>query len=265
MGVDDRTSSASAVDSACFQVPVLYSIGFCITFSSLFCKLDRVRMIFNNTKLKKITVTGASVIKNVVGLLLVDIILLALWATNDPLVWVRTTAENNVDPFTGLSTESTGKCTSIGGTFMAYLGPLAAVHVFVLIVGNVVAWKVRKVSDEFSESKYVAIAMMSNFQIMVLGIPILIMVADNSVTNYFLRVGIVFLNDFGVLCLIFFPKFFRHYFDETASINTAASSYKSSSVSTFDDNEVSVDVESEIIKVLQDKIDKLEAMLEPKP
>merc|ERR1712072_798213 len=64
------------------------------------------------------------------------------------------------------------------------------------------AYKARSVSTEFSESKYVAIAMASNLQILVLGVPILIMVADSAISNYFVRAGIVFLNDGCVLMLI---------------------------------------------------------------
>lgn len=49
--------------------------------------------------------------------------------------------------------------------------------------------------------------MIGNLQVLALGIPVLAMVANDPVTNYFMRCGIIFLNDFGVLMFIFVPKF----------------------------------------------------------
>lgn len=70
------------------------------------------------------------------------------------------------------------------------------------------AYLIRNAPSEYQESKYIALAMMSNLQIVILGVPILIVVSTNVTTNYFVRVGIIFLNDAGVLLFIFLPKLF---------------------------------------------------------
>jgi len=72
--------------------------------------------------------------------------------------------------------------------------------------GNYLCYVCRKVSAAFSETKYIGIAMVSNIQVLALGIPVVLIVAEEVLPNYFVRAGVIFLNDFTVLALIFFPK-----------------------------------------------------------
>lgn len=46
----------ASLDTNCMAAPWLYSIGFTLTFASLFAKTYRVSLVFNNKKLKKITI-----------------------------------------------------------------------------------------------------------------------------------------------------------------------------------------------------------------
>jgi hypothetical protein len=49
-------------------------------------------------------------------------------------------------------------------------------------------------------------AMVSNLQVLCLAIPILIIVSENPGSNFFIRSGVIVLNDFSVQCFIFIPK-----------------------------------------------------------
>lgn len=83
----------------------------------------------------------------------------------------------------------------------------------------------RNVPTKYSESKYITACMIGNLQVLALGIPVLAMVANTPVTNYFMRCGIIFLNDFGVLLFIFVPKYLCYagiITDETAQLTTGA-------------------------------------------
>ena len=47
--------------------------------------------------------------------------------------------------------------------------------------------------------KWIAIAMVSNLQVFALGIPVLLITGDDPEASFFVRSGVIFLNDFSVL------------------------------------------------------------------
>ena len=96
----------------------------------------------------------------------------------------------------------------------------------------------RNISTEFQEGKWINMAMVSNLQILVLGIPVLYMVNDQPEVSYVLRCGIIFLNDVGVLMVIFLPKMYTVYFGSdydptsTTSVTGAETSMGTSNMGT---------------------------------
>ena len=103
--------------------------------------------------------------------------------------------------------ESAGICASKESTESNYLIPLVAIHFAVLVYGNYIAYATRKANSVFSEAKFIAISMVSNLQVLAVGLPVLVIVADSTTSNYLVRTMVIFLNDFTVMALIFFPKF----------------------------------------------------------
>mmetsp|Transcript_17676 Transcript_17676/g.56429 ORF Transcript_17676/g.56429 Transcript_17676/m.56429 type:complete len:89 (-) Transcript_17676:150-416(-) len=76
-----------------------------------------------------------------------------------------------------------------------------------------------------SESKYVAVAMVSNLQVLALASPVLVIVSGQPIASMFLRSAVVFFNDFGVLLFIFVPKwqaFRKSYKIESSGMGTSA-------------------------------------------
>ena len=235
-GSANVSSSPSEVlptlDTACMGSIWLYSIGFIVTFSSLFAKVWRINKIFNNKRFRAVKVTAADVMWPIMLMVAIDGAILGAWQTTSPLTWKRLVTASNAFR---MPQESIGICgvrsPSVSGTFLdpskvdsaerqspptdasepvgawAFLTPIILLHAIVLIVGNVLAYKSRRISTRFSESKYIAICMVSNLQILIISIPVLIIVADNPVATVFVRSGVVFLNDLTVLLFIFVPKF----------------------------------------------------------
>ncbi|GMH51949.1 hypothetical protein TrLO_g13998 [Triparma laevis f. longispina] len=223
MGIDDNVDGESdevAADSAsqwCMFVPAFYSIGFVFSFSALFAKITRIVKIFGNKKLQRVTITMWDMIKPIALLLLVDVLLIIMWGSDESakLTWVRVP---DVE-IKGYPVESTGTCTSENP--WPYLTPIIAIHFSILVFGNIMCYKARNAGTAFSESKYVFIAMVSNLQIMALGLPVLWMVSENPVSNYFIRSGIIFMNDVGVMLLIFVPKLQLVYFGSEEDLTMA--------------------------------------------
>ena len=208
LGVDDGNSSQSEADAACTSVPWTYSLGFCLTFSALFAKVLRVKRIFLNPSMKSVKSRAIDVIKPMLAIMLVDVALLVAWTFHDPLKYKRSRDADDYDAY-GYPLRSHGMCSS--PTAWEFVGPLIALHVCLLIYANVTAYSARNVKSDYQESTWVALSMVSQFQILVLAVPVLTMVAEDPVTSFFLRVGVIFINDLGVLLLIFAPKLLRFY------------------------------------------------------
>lgn len=77
-------------DSACMSIPILYSVGFCITFGTLFAKIRRVYIIYKSSaKMKRIRVTMWENVTVIGSVLLIDAVILIVWSVVDPLRWYR--------------------------------------------------------------------------------------------------------------------------------------------------------------------------------
>ena len=224
-----------------------------LSFAALFAKITRIAKIFGNKKLMRVTITWVDMMKPIVVLLAVDIVILALWSSDEKaaLKWERIPKTTDS---AGYVLESTGMCTSESP--WVYGGLILGLHFAVLVYGNYMCYKSRNAGIAFSESKYVFMAMVSNLQIMALGLPMLIMVYDNPVSNYFMRTGIVFMNDVGVMLLIFVPKFNLVFFGSPEDLALATST--SANVNKTATGDGSGGREQE----MQDEIDELKAKLE---
>ena len=102
--------------------------------------------------------------------------------------------------------KSKGLCSSKNGDSFLYFAIIIGIHAILLLYGNFIAYKCRHIDSRFAEVKFISIAMISNIQVLLLGIPVVIIVSGDNMANYFVRCGVLFLNDFTVLALIFLPK-----------------------------------------------------------
>ena len=75
-----------------------------------------------------------------------------------------------------------------------------------MLATNILLLKVRHVTDRYQESKYVAFASMLMFEILIVGLPIVIAVNDSPTATFIVLTGIIALDDIGILCFIFVPK-----------------------------------------------------------
>lgn len=161
---------------ACITIPWLYSLGFSITFGTLFAKIRRIYSIFNqqcerpvgDTMRSSFRVRGYISTKETLftigGVLLLDFAVLSLWTALDPLHWERSiTLEDQFgDPL-----ESQGHCTS--DHWRPFFGILVAIHVSLVVLATFMCYKARLIPTEYSEHKYVTVAMVSNLQLFILG------------------------------------------------------------------------------------------------
>jgi ABC-type amino acid transport substrate-binding protein len=211
---EDGGGGGNGSSPPCMTIPWFYSVGFSITFGTLFAKIRRVYLIFTSAagpRQRSAPVTWQETLCLTGIVLLLDVIVLAIWTLVDPLTWIRIVLLT--DKF-GYSLESYGICD---GSWITFGSIIASYHVILLGIASYMCYVARDIPGEFSESKYIAMAMISNFQIMLIGIPVLILIGSDPSTSYFVRSTMVWINDFMVVVLIFGNLIHATHFSEKAN------------------------------------------------
>ncbi|CAB9527848.1 acid type B receptor subunit 2 [Seminavis robusta] len=205
--ISTSTIIAMAQEGSCMAVPWLYSVGFCITFGSLFARIWRVYVLVRSAvEMRRVTLSTKETLGWVCVVLAVDIVILVVWTAVDPLEWTRETISS--DKF-GEPLESVGYCHS--DHWRAFASIIGVVHLVLMAVACFMCYRARHIPEEFSSSKYIAIAMFSNLQIFVIAIPVLIIVGKDPVSGFFVRSLVVWLNDIMVVGLVFGSLISRVY------------------------------------------------------
>ena len=82
-----RSASVVNADTACVLQPWAYSIGFVLTFSALFAKINRVKKVFLNQNLRRVVVKASEMIMYVAVIVLIDAAILiqdlSVWQHGD--------------------------------------------------------------------------------------------------------------------------------------------------------------------------------------
>lgn len=173
-----------------------------MTFGTLFAKIRRVYAIFKSAarpgagRISAVTFQETICVVGIV--LLIDVFILVIWTTMSPLEWKRFIITQ--DQF-GVSLESEGHCTA--EHWGAFAGVIAGLHLLLLCMACYMCFVARKIPTQFSEGKYVSYAMISNLQIFIVGVPILIILGASPATSFFTRCVIIWMNDLVVIALVF--------------------------------------------------------------
>ena len=200
--VDEDTTKATR---NCQAIPFLYSLGWVLMYSSLTAKSYRLTKVADAaTRMQRLKITASQMYKIIIAFLILDAIILIAWQLTDPLVYTRTEPTMSVDEETGIVTLVTvGQCTS--NSLWKFFGPIIAIHGCLMVITNVLLWRVRNMSDRYQEQKFVALASLYTCELLLLGVPI-ILVQGTAAARYIVIAGVIFLTDTGVLSLIFIPK-----------------------------------------------------------
>jgi hypothetical protein len=186
LSLDDGTVLERGADIACMSIPWLFSMGFTITQSALFSKLWRINKLFNTQGLHRMQVHEKDVIIPFALLFILNFSILLIFTIVDPLQYERVTVKNEI-------WNSYGRCLPSGkvGSILFSFG--VVVNVGALLCACYQAYKARNISDEFSESTNIGIAMFGWIQLVVLGIPVLFLIEeDNPVARYFILASLIF-------------------------------------------------------------------------
>ncbi len=207
------------VDAACMAYPWLFAIGFALTFGALFAKVWRInKLMVGASSYRRTTVGVKDVAGFVIGLLAVETLIMLTWQLVDPLQWQRKV----VNYVSGYPVKSVGLCTSAGGNGKYFIIVLAVVNLSCLLFALYMCYQVRKIPSNYQESKWITASIISMFQVGIIGVPVLVIVQEDTNALYFVNVMILFLISSTVTLLMFGPKVYQFHVRvrETAASNT---------------------------------------------
>eukprot|EP00934_Nitzschia_sp_Nitz4_P004405 Nitzschia sp. Nitz4//scaffold65_size103378//56010//59639//NITZ4_004469-RA/size103378-processed-gene-0.51-mRNA-1//-1//CDS//3329556249//4395//frame0 len=200
LSIDDGIASHSWCSIACMARPWLLSLGFLISIAALYSKLSRINRLFQVEQFRKSEVREIDVVLLPVMAVLVNIVLLVIWTIGDPLQWKRIEVQ-------GQPWNTYGTCQLGDGTLAHVMFSLVLVLCGVsLLLTMWQAFRARNIGSEFSESKFIGIAVFSWVQLSLVGVPLMFLVDEaNVVARYSLVVGLVTAVCMTMLLLTFLP------------------------------------------------------------
>ncbi|CAB9510617.1 acid type B receptor subunit 2 [Seminavis robusta] len=200
-GIDDNNASEEEADKACMASAWLASIGFIICFSAIFSKIWRINKIFRNKEIQRITATQQDVLVPFAILFTINFILLLSWTLVDPLRFERVKVDSS-SPFS----DTHGVCRFENDETIGFAVTIVVVNFLAILLACFEAYRARKIGDEFSESKWVAVTVATWFQVFVVGFPVMFLMQGHPTASYFLKSAIVFVACMSLLLFVFVPK-----------------------------------------------------------
>ena len=202
LSIEDYVVSSPGRNPACMATPWLLSMGFTAVVSTLNAKLWRINKLFENT-LRRRTVELREALVISVCTFGINLAILLVWTLVDPLEWdIKSKKDEEWRLY--------GTCNSSGTAGIAFFSILCAFDFFVFLLACYQAIKARQIPETMSESKQRGVALLSWFQILLVGVPILFLIEDdNSNAHYFVVVTVIFASCMSMLLFIFPPIIFK--------------------------------------------------------
>ncbi|KAL7554818.1 hypothetical protein ACHAWF_018402 [Thalassiosira exigua] len=208
LSIDDGIASERACSVACMLNHWFLAIGFAFAFTSLFAKEWRINKIFHNPSLRRIKVEPKDVIVPLVVLLGINILVLTLWTALSPMTWDRYFV-GTVDKY-GRDLESVGMCVGYAKDWVLYASILLVTNFSAVALASFQAYRARKITVEYTESKWVAVILVAILQAVAIGIPLIALMDGNPTANFVVRAGLIFIICITFLLAMFIPKMIYH-------------------------------------------------------
>lgn len=185
----------SQLDSACVLFPWLLSLGYITIYCALFMKLWRINKLLQS---RCRIVEAQQVLWPCLLLVLAAVVVLSVWTATDSFTWER----DEINKETG---ESYGRCRSEHD--VVYMSCLSAVCAISTSLSAYMAWKTKDVDERYSESSWMFYTIVLQMQVLIVGIPILIILNDESANATYLgRMLLIVTIPMSTILLMFGPK-----------------------------------------------------------
>lgn len=201
-------------DAICMARPWMAAMALALVLGNLFIKTWRIHRIFGETNFSgRMSLIGNKALLLFSALvMLIELIIPIVWTAVKPLRSVTISQEPNWE-----YTECVSEDESFSWTM---IGIFAALNASILVYGAFLAFKTRKVSSAFRESKFIALCIYNLLLTSLLVLPLVYIQEVGYFTSFFLRsIGTLFSVAFTLVAL-FGPKLYIIFFQKEK--NTAA-------------------------------------------
>ncbi|CAB9528067.1 acid type B receptor subunit 1 [Seminavis robusta] len=202
LGIDDSIASTEGASKACMAIPWCVALGFTIMYAGIFCKIWRINKLMTAAKyFRRTKIQAWHVIAPLVGLSVGNVLFLAIWTGVDPMYYSREEVCGAGD------FSSVGHCKA-GDTkvSVAMASLIGIINITALILANVEAYRARWLNEHLSEFRYMFINLLGILQVGIIGVPLIMLLAEEPVASYFLISILLFLVAESTLLLMFVPK-----------------------------------------------------------
>ena len=196
------TLVGEATDLKCNMVPALTSLGLELMYGALITKMIRVDMIFNNASLKVVKLPTKTMFLYLLRVVALPMLVLILHlAVDEPGVIHKMVSH-------GSRVVPEKSCKSAGSDSIFFF-VLLVTHVALIIYGALLAFKVRKVQDDFQESKTILMGMYNTLVVAAVVLP-LVALLDLGLEVRFILVALGCAVGFAGTCLmVTIPKLIK--------------------------------------------------------
>ncbi|XP_072047292.1 gamma-aminobutyric acid type B receptor subunit 2-like isoform X2 [Amphiura filiformis] len=265
-GVDTQSISYNS-KTVCCQLNVwALSVGFVLSFGSMFSKTWRVYQIAAFKSPKRKVITDQLLFKMVAVLLLIDVVILIAWQVVDPMKIAVRQLHTRDDPATPnqLISPYIELCES---DYIIYW--LLALYIYkgiLLIFGAFLAWETRKVAiAALNDSKFIGISVYNVIILCTIGVTVSFLIGDDPKALYLFISGIIIFCNTVTLLVIFIPKIlsvWKH--PEGKSISSMMTSRRQNKPSSARNESVPIHNLTEENDILKAKVSELNQELEEK-
>mmetsp|Transcript_6401 Transcript_6401/g.16219 ORF Transcript_6401/g.16219 Transcript_6401/m.16219 type:complete len:961 (-) Transcript_6401:1939-4821(-) len=199
---DTSFADVEACSKACISTAWLVSLGFSCIYSALYAKTYRINKVMEHAKhYKRITVSLKSTLVPVGIIISANLVLLAsMTVINAPQYEIFVVQTDRFEQ----PIETYGSC--VWEESVAFIAPLTALNIGVVLLALYEAWKSRFLATEFAESQHIGRAVIGTLIVAGIGLPVLVIAKDNPDASLFVSSGIIFVMCILTLGCIFAPK-----------------------------------------------------------
>ena len=222
LGAEPGDPEPGFLDTACTAFPWFLSLGYILIYGALFMKLWRINRVLQCNRARRKTIGVKKVVWPVLLMLVASIVVLTTWTVVEPYEWERA-------PIYEEEGESYGQCESPHHKiFISILGLIMGTAIVLTLI---MAYKTKDIDRQFSESSWAFTTIVLQTEVLLVGIPILLIVQQQSAeATYICRVMLIWTLSVSTVVLMFgpklipllFPKFVARWNKETlrSSIGT---------------------------------------------
>ncbi|CAB9526106.1 Gamma-aminobutyric acid (GABA) B receptor [Seminavis robusta] len=214
--------SQQTLDAGCLMIPWTLCIGYTVTIASLYSKADRINKVMNSGArrgrrqgFRRVRIKPSDVLWPAFVLLHMDLGFLVSW-TFSPfrMAWHRVYIDN-YDSL-GRQIESYGACRPDDGSqwYLLFAIPLYLTKLLVLARATLASYHGRDLPTEFSETKYLIVALVSLCETVVLGAIPMVAVMEDPTSFFVVSTLVIVIGCLSILLPVFLPKYWQRHAKE---------------------------------------------------